>query len=308
MTSVSLVMPVWRPNPDWFPLAVESALSEDIDIEVILVDDGNDSPVAVPVDDDRVRIVRAAHRGPYGARDEGLAVARGTHVRFVDADDVVVAGSTTRLLRAAEQTPGSIVHGVTEVCDDELRPVSMVGCRVRGDATDDCLLGDFSVFHVSLLYPREVVERVGPWDVDGFTVSGDWDYVQRAVELAPVTPVSDVVTQYRRNAGSVMSTARVIDGGRARRLVVDRHFDRQPHRRGTTIERHAYGALHLAQASAHAWRGERVDAARSLALGMRHRPLRGLGVAGRLLVDRARLALRHDDRHDTTTGPPRGHG
>ena len=291
MSLVSLIMPVWRPHPDWFPIAVESALAEETDVELVIVDDGNETAVIAPVDDPRVRVIRAPHRGPYGARDEGLAVARGTHVRFVDADDEVVAGSTTRLLDAAQQTPGAIVHGVTEVCDDALDPISPVGCDLTGDATDACLLGDFTVFHVSMLYPRGVLDRVGPWDVPGFTVSGDWDYVQRAVELAPVRPVADVVTRYRRNAGSVMSTARVVDGGRARKLVIDRHFDRQPHRRGTAIERHAYGALHLAQASSHAWRGERIEAVRSLALGFRQRPARASRTAARLLVDRARSAL-----------------
>ncbi len=287
MTLVSLIMPVWRPDPAWFAQAVSSALDDETDLELLLVDDGNDAPVRAPVDDPRVRVVRASHAGPYAARDVGLAHAEGTHVRYVDADDVVVAGSTSRLLAAAGHD--RIAHGITELCDEDLRPTGATGSGLAGSAVDACLLGQFSVFHVSLLYPRTIVERVGPWDVPGFEVSGDWDYVLRALELAPVVPVPSTVTRYRRHPGSVMSRARVAEGGRARELVLRRHFDRHPDRLGTSIERDAYASMHLDQAAAHAWRGERRDAATALARAARRRPLRAARTAADLAVQRVRL-------------------
>lgn len=285
MSVVSLVMPVWKPHPEWFEAAVASALQEECRLELILVDDGNEVPVVSPVDDPRVHLIRVPHGGPYAARDAGLAVARGTHVRFVDADDEVVAGSTTTMRRAVGDR-SVIAHGATEVCDEDLRAVSTASSSVAGDAVDACVLGTFDVFHVSLLYPRDVLARVGPWAVPGFRVSGDWDYVLRAVELAPVVPVPGVMTRYRRHAASVMSSARVDDGGAARRLVLDRHFARHPHRRGGEVERHAYGALHLDRAVAHAWRGDRVPAARELVKAMRRRPLHSTWVAAGVVRER----------------------
>ena len=300
MTLVSLVMPVWRPRTDWLTTAVTSALAEECDVELILVDDGNDVPVRSPVDDRRVRVVRATHRGPYAARDVGLAHARGSHVRFVDADDEVIAGSTTTLLRASEAERGAIAHGVTEVCDESLRPTGTVGSRLRGDVVDACLLGRFTVFHVSLLYPRAVVEAAGPWEVPAFRVSGDWDYVLRAVEHAPVVPVERVVTRYRRHPTSVMSSARIVDGGRARAMIIERHLERLPERRGGPIERRALGEMHLSQATSHAWRGERVPALRELVRATRHRPVGAAVVAARLGTERVRLAVRA--RGDRTDG------
>lgn len=282
---VSLVMPVWNPHPAWFPNAVSSALRESCDLELLLVDDGNDVPATSPVDDPRVRVVRAPHGGPYAARDVGLRAATGSHVRFIDADDEVVAGSTSALLAALGDTE-QIAHGATEVCDEDLRVVSIAASSVVGDAVDSCVLGTFDVFHVSLLYPRRLLDRVGPWAVEGFRVSGDWDYVLRAVELAPVVPVAGVMTKYRRHTGSVMSSARIEDGGAARGLVLDRHFARRPERRGSRIERHAYGSLHLDQAVAHAWRGHRVPAARELVRAIRWRPLHSMRVAAGVVRQR----------------------
>ena len=183
-----------------------------------------------------------------------------------------------------------IVHGVTEICDEELRPTGTAGSDVSGSAVDACLFGRFDVFHVSLLYPRDVVDRVGAWDVPGFRVSGDWDYVLRALELAPVAPLGSVVTRYRRHADSVMSRARVVEGGRARELVLRRHFERHPGRRGAPIERQAFAAMYLEQAAAHAWRGERRDAATALVRGARRRPLAAARTAAGLLVERAKLS------------------
>ena len=60
MTDVSLIMPVWRTPREWLREAVESALAEqDVDLELVVVDDGNEEPVERlldGVDDARLRV------------------------------------------------------------------------------------------------------------------------------------------------------------------------------------------------------------------------------------------------------------
>jgi len=79
---VSLVMPVWRPRPGWLREAVVSALQEHAcQIELIVVDDACEEPVAgllAGIEDPRLRVLRIEHAGPYGARNAGIAAARGT--------------------------------------------------------------------------------------------------------------------------------------------------------------------------------------------------------------------------------------
>jgi len=57
---VTLVMPVWKPHATWFREAVVSALGQTgCEVELVVVDDGNDPPVAgsIPeLDDPRVRL------------------------------------------------------------------------------------------------------------------------------------------------------------------------------------------------------------------------------------------------------------
>jgi hypothetical protein len=64
---VSLIMPVWAQRPDWLRAAVDSALAQrGCRIELIVVDNGNDVPIAPllsDINDSRLRIIRTDHGG-----------------------------------------------------------------------------------------------------------------------------------------------------------------------------------------------------------------------------------------------------
>lgn len=281
--TVTLVMPAWRPQPDWLRRAVESALADGAVTELIVVDDGSEERFELPVDDGRARIVRTAHGGPSHARNVALADARGDHVRFVDADDVVVPGSTSRLLAVAA-AHGGIAHAATVVCDAELHPQRTVGSTLEGSAVRACLLGAFDVRVVSLLFPRAVVEAAGAWDTE-FDVSGDWDFVLRCVEHADVHRDPGVATYYRRWGSSVSRSASIAAGEAARRRVVEKYFERHPDEAGSALEREARAATLAAAARAYAATGALASAAGRWASASRLAPRRAVPS----LVDLARL-------------------
>ncbi|MDX6677759.1 MAG: hypothetical protein QOE31_1811 [Solirubrobacteraceae bacterium] len=293
---VSIVMPVWQPRPEWLRAAVLSALDERAcPIELIVVDDACPQPVAellAQIDDPRLRVVRIEHAGAYGARNAGIALARGTHVRFFDADDLVEPGSTGRLLALAGSDGAAIAYGATMMCDEALAPQRVVGSTLEGDVSEACVRGVFEVFVVSILFPRAAVERAGPWEETAFEVSGDWDFVLRALEQAPARRLDAVVTRYRRHSSSITRRADVAAGARAGRLVIDRYFERHPERRGTPLERQAYARLHLDRARAHAARGERAGAAGQLARAARHAPAAALATGGGWVVGALRALIR----------------
>lgn len=293
---VSLVMPAWRPRPDWLRAAVTSALDEaECDLELLVVDDGSDQPVApllAEVGDSRLRVMRVEHGGPYAARNAALREVRGAYVRFVDSDDLVEPGSTGRLLERVRDEPGAIAYGATMMCDEDLAPGEVFTSDVEGDASETCVLGGFEVFVVSLLFPRAVLDRSGPWEESAFPVSGDWDFVLRALEQAPVRRIEGVVTRYRRHRGSVTGVADVAAGAEAAQLVLDRYFGRNPAKRGTDLERRAYLRVHLDRAEAHAWAGQPGPAARQLVLAGRRDPRAALAAAGRISALASRRAAR----------------
>ena len=220
---VSLIMPVWRPRPDWLREAVASALDDETSLELLVVDDGCEEPVESllrGIEDERLKVLRVGHGGPYAARNAGLRAAVGSYVRFVDCDDVIETGSTLRLLELADGRDDVVAYGATMMCDEALEPLRLVTSTLEGDVAPACLLGEFHVYVVSMLFPSAVLARAGEWEEQGFRVSGDWDYVLRAVEHASVRRLDAVVTRYRRHGDSISSSADVAVGAEAGRLVL----------------------------------------------------------------------------------------
>jgi glycosyltransferase involved in cell wall biosynthesis len=294
-------MPVWRTPRDWLLEAVHSVLDERaVPIELILVDDGSPEPaerLLESVDDARLRISRVEHGGPSAARNAGIAAAAGEWIRFVDSDDVVVPDSTEQLYRAAlgERV---ITYGATLVCDENLAPQRLITSDLEGPAEVECLLGRFDVRLVSMLFPRDLVGRAGEWD-PAFRVSGDWDFVLRALEIAPVRPVDVIVTHYRRHAASVTRTADIAAGEHARERIVERYFERHPDRKRSRLARQARAAIWLDGAAAHAHQGAARMALARLGRAARIRPLAATAAAVRLLpriLTTPLQRLRLDDR------------
>jgi O-antigen biosynthesis protein len=67
-------------------------------LEIIVVDDGSNEPQAerwlreAQAIGDHIHIVRQSNRGLSGARNEGLRIATGKFVQFLDSDDILVPG------------------------------------------------------------------------------------------------------------------------------------------------------------------------------------------------------------------------
>lgn len=87
--------------------ALESALSQDVLLNIIVVDDGSsdDSAAIAESYGPRVKVIRQANRGVSGARNTGLAAARAPYVALLDQDDVWQPGKLSRQLDLIETHP-----------------------------------------------------------------------------------------------------------------------------------------------------------------------------------------------------------
>ena len=237
---VSLIMPAWQPRADWLHEAVGGALAQqDCELELLVVDDGSPEPVANLLDsfdDARLRNIRIDHAGATAATNAGIRAARGDYMRFIDADDVIDADSTARLLELNGGRDDVIAYGATMFCDENLRPLWRMTSDVEGDAVIPCLLGQFTTRPHAFLFPRQVVEAAGEWSTE-LTVSEDWDFILRALEHAEVRGTHAVATYYRRHPGGLTSDP--AEGERGARAVIAGYFQRHPEQRGTRMERKA---------------------------------------------------------------------
>lgn len=93
---------------------IESALAQQgVSLEVVVVDDCSTDNTRQWVNgfaDPRVRLIALEqNRGPGGARNAGIAAARGRWIAVLDSDDTVQSGRALRMIERAERTQSQIV-------------------------------------------------------------------------------------------------------------------------------------------------------------------------------------------------------
>src|SRR5687768_13268342 len=101
---VSIIIPCFNNGP-YVRQAIDSALSQShVATEVIVINDGStDSSLgAIRSYGSRIACQDKANAGANAARNDGLQLARGEFIQFLDADDVLVAGSVAARFAALD--------------------------------------------------------------------------------------------------------------------------------------------------------------------------------------------------------------
>jgi len=155
-------------------------------LEVVVVDDGSSDATPEVLEREEARgdlslrmIRRPRAGGPSAARNDGWRVARAPLVAFTDDDCVAEPGWLAALEGAARESPGAVVQGRTDPNPAELGDWGTfsrsLAVRRRGPWFQTC----------NILYPRELLERLGGFDASAYSGPGgeDTDLAWRALEL-----------------------------------------------------------------------------------------------------------------------------
>ncbi len=182
----SIVIPCHNALP-YLGLAIESALRQTWrELEVIVVDDGStDGSWAVARGfGERVRAERLEHGGAPRARNHGLALARGEHILFLDADDLLAPDTVEGLTRTlAAAPPRSVAAAPWRRLVRHRGGWRAVATGVPEAPGGDPLAGWLvRVYHppCALLWPTELVRELGGWD-ETLTKNQDGDLAMRAL-------------------------------------------------------------------------------------------------------------------------------
>lgn len=104
--------------------AIDSALSQSVPVEVIVVDDCSPEnlteALAVYQNDARVRVVKnSGNLGAAQSRNRGVLLAKGEFVAFLDADDIWVAEKLSKQLSLIRQTNAVLCATARELMTPE---------------------------------------------------------------------------------------------------------------------------------------------------------------------------------------------
>ena len=110
---ISVIIPVYNVEK-YLPECIESVLKQThTNLEIILVDDGSPDNSPQICDeyaqkDSRIKVIHKENGGVSSARNEGLKIAKGEWISFIDADDWVEKNFCEILLNKAVKTQSDI--------------------------------------------------------------------------------------------------------------------------------------------------------------------------------------------------------
>lgn len=171
---VSIITVVYN-NPATLQRCINSVRAQTAEgIEHIVIDGGSDTPTLDIIRanaDHLAYFVSEPDGGIYTAMNKGMAVARGDYICLLNSDDTYAPDFVARTLALADTSPAQAIIHTDYFNGDAL---------LRTDRLDDgILIGQMYVCHNTFLAPRQVYDRVGPFD-DSFRINGDAVWIRRA--------------------------------------------------------------------------------------------------------------------------------
>ena len=215
--TLTVIVPVYNVAP-WISECVTSILAQDIDsMEVLIVDDGStDGTVELLTEfaagDSRIQVVTGASKGSAASRNLGVRMARGDYLVFADGDDIVPAGAYRNLIRALDESGSDLAAGNFLTFDMKQVKSRQNDIPIYGTRRTDLTLED---------EPRLLRDRVC-WNklfrrtfwlehniefADSIR-SNDIFAVVRALSLATIEIIPDIVYLYRKRPGASSMTAK----------------------------------------------------------------------------------------------------
>jgi glycosyltransferase involved in cell wall biosynthesis len=171
------------------PQTLDSVVSQNCDellIETIVVDDCSTdaTPSVLAAYEGRIRTHRLeANRGAGAARNEGLKLASGKYVKFLDSDDVLCPGALTEELRLAEDAAADmVISGWGNVQIDEqlnvIKETERLSSPPDMNPLPDTILMGRAAPTSAVLYRREYID--GLWWDPGIRCPDDWHFFCQA--------------------------------------------------------------------------------------------------------------------------------
>ena len=199
---VSVIIPVY--NAERFLLeAVESVRRQDYQpMEVIVVDDGSTDSSAALISNfgDDIRFFSHEHQGPSAARNQGLAMARGNVIAFLDADDIWPQGRLHLQIKRLQHDPNlEVVLGRTQY----FGLLSAHRGKIRFEGPDNTAI---IMSLGSAVIRKSTFEKVGNLD-ESLPNYEDLDWFLRAREKGVSTLILKHITlKYRMHEGNYSRT------------------------------------------------------------------------------------------------------
>ncbi|MGB3294822.1 MAG: glycosyltransferase [Phormidesmis sp.] len=172
-TQVSVIIPCFNAEK-WLTESIDSCFNQTYrDIEIVVVDDGSTDGSLDIIKGYGDRLIWHSHpnQGSNPTRNQGLSMASGDYVLFLDADDYILPERIEKQVGCFERTGADVVF--SSVRSQKHYPDGRI---VLGDPSDEryyrpgddvleSLITSRRLAHnLSPMFTRDILEKVGGWD------------------------------------------------------------------------------------------------------------------------------------------------
>jgi glycosyltransferase involved in cell wall biosynthesis len=264
---VSVVMPTWN-RTQFLRAAIDSVLAQSTNHELIIADDGSESPTRELLQEFAtrpcIRVLWAEHCGnPAMLRNSAIRVANGRYIAFLDSDDLWHSAKLARQLAALSLRPNcrwSYTWSTWIDAQDHEIPVPAHGFPDSGSLVESLATLDIGLALPTVLIERKLLIECGLFD-ESIGCYDDYDLYIRLAARSEALLVPERLASVRRH-GSHFSRGNAYEALSARERFLGRGIEAVQSRRVRARLRRMR-ALDLAQLAYLAAQAARPHEARS---------------------------------------------
>ncbi len=188
--------------------AVDSVLSQSFtQFELLIVDDGSNDGTADLIraySDNRIRLIQQANGGVSAALNTGLKQAKGKYIARFDADDVCYPFRLEKQFQFMEAHPDYVLIGsdADYMCEEGEFLFTNHNVGYSNEEIQERVDVYCPFIHSTVMYKKEVVERLGGYEVLAFTFE-DYFLWKKLIKVGKVCNFKTPLIKVRFNASSV---------------------------------------------------------------------------------------------------------
>lgn len=200
MPDISVVIPTYN-RKGYLKQALASCFAgnEDIDVEVVVVDDGSTDGTheyLQSLDNPNVRPIFQEHQGGQVARNLGLEEAQGTYIKFLDDDDWLAEGTLTKEVSVLKSENVDMCTGGCQFVDADEEHIGSPHFPRFDNLLVACFKGFVGPQPIRHTYRRSFASSL-EWD-ERLPCRQDYAFVTGAALKSPIHVHSNVMTGSKR--------------------------------------------------------------------------------------------------------------
>lgn len=204
---ISVIVPVYNAEK-YLDRCIQSVLQQTYpNWELILIDDGSKDESGSIADqykqtEDRIRVIHQQNAGVSTARNQGLDMATGNYIAFLDADDELTTDCLKKLIETAVENHADIVAGKCSSDRKSTNPLGEITVWRGEEALKNALMDNpFTYSAWAKLFRRECIGNTR--FVPEIKINEDSYFIFQLVAKKPTfVGIEDEVYLYRENPDS----------------------------------------------------------------------------------------------------------